>query len=300
MNIEIGRVGIWSPSLRWEQSPELADAAVELEELGYGALWLGSSRGDLELPAALLQSTRRLVVVTAIINIWTHPAAELTTRYASLPGEATDRLLVGLGSSHAPLVEPAGFSYRQPLRRLAGYLDELDASVPTIPAERRILAALGPRALELAAARSAAAHPYLVIPEYTRRARAALGPGPLLAVEQKVVLETDPVRAREIARARLAQYLALPNYTNSLLRQGFCSEDFEHGGSDRLVDGLVGWGDVDALLQRVAAHHAAGADHVAIQVLDSSDPHAQHAGALPRTTWRELATVGRWAPSGAR
>ena len=300
MNIDVGRVGIWSPSPRWEQSPELADAAAELEELGYGALWLGSSRGDLELPGVLLQSTRRIVVATAIINIWTNPADELAARYASLQGRAPDRLLVGLGSSHAPLVEPAGFSYRQPLRRLAGYLDELDASVPTIPAERRILAALGPRALELAAARSAGAHPYLVTPEYTRQARAALGSGPLLAVEQKLVLETEPARAREIARARLAQYLELPNYTNSFLRQGFSTDDFGHGGSDRLVDALIGWGDTEALLERIAAHHAAGADHVAIQVLDSSDPNAPHAGALPRTTWRQLAGAGQWAPAGAR
>jgi probable F420-dependent oxidoreductase len=198
-------------------------------------------------------------------------------------------MLIGLGSSHAPFVEPAGFSYRQPLRRLAAYLDELDASVPTVPSDRRVLAALGPRALALAVQRSVGAHPYLVTPEYTRGARAAVGPTALLAVEQKLVLETDPVHARAVARARLAQYLRLPNYTNSFLRQGFTVDDFADGGSDRLVDALVAWGDTDTVLERIAAHHAAGANHVAIQVLESSDPHAQHDTPLPRAAWRQLA-----------
>jgi probable F420-dependent oxidoreductase len=297
MKIDLGRIGIWSPSQGWEQSPESADAAVELEELGYGALWLGSSRGDLELPSALLRSTRRLVVATAIINVWTNPASELAARYAQLETEVAHRLLIGLGTSHAPLVEPAGFSYHKPLRRLAGYLDELDDSVPTIPADRRVLGVLGPRALELAARRSRGAHPYLVTPEYTRQARAAIGPDPLLAVEQKLVLETDPQRARAIARARLAQYLELPNYTNSFLRQGFTDADFEQGGSDRLVDSLVAWGTVETVLERVAAHHAAGADHVAIQVLDSLDYRPTNP--LPRAAWRQLA-VGLREVSGER
>jgi probable F420-dependent oxidoreductase len=297
MNIDLGRVGIWTPSPGWEHSPELADTAAELEELGYGALWLGSSRGDLELPSALLASTRRLVVATAIINVWTNPAKHVAMRYARLEADMPNRLVIGLGSSHAPLVEPAGFSYRKPLRRLAGYLDELDVSVPTIPPGRRVLGVLGPRALELAARRSAGAHPYLVTPEYTRQARDAIGPAPLLAVEQKLVLEPDPSRARVIARARLAQYLQLPNYTNSFLRQGFTEADFEHGGSDRLVDGLVAWGSVETVLERVAEHHAAGADHVAIQVLDSTDYDPTNP--LPSVAWRRLAAGLREA-IGAR
>lgn len=297
MNIDIGRVGIWTPAPAWEHSPQLADAAAELEELGYGALWLGSSRGDLQLPSTLLLSTRRLVVTTAVINIWTNPAGELAARYAQLETEVPNRLLIGLGSSHAPLVEPAGFSYRQPLRRLAGYLDELDESVPTIPVDRRVLGVLGPRALDLAARRGAGAHPYLVTPEYTGQARAAIGTEPLLAVEQKVVLETSPERARIIARARLAQYLQLPNYTNSFLRQGFTEADCQHGGSDRLVDNLIAWGTVETVLERVAEHHSAGADHVAIQVLDS--PDYQPTNPLPRAAWRELAAGLREA-AGAR
>ena len=297
MNIDIGAVGVWSPSPAWEHSPQLADAAAELEELGYGALWLGSSHGDLQLPSTLLRSTRRLVVTTAIINIWTNPASQLAARYAQLEAEVPNRLLIGLGSSHAPLVEPAGFSYRQPLRRLATYLDELDGSVPTIPVDRRVLGVLGPRALDLAARRSAGAHPYLVTPQYTRQAREAVGPGPLLAVEQKVVLQSDSERARIVARARLAQYLELPNYTNSFLRQGFTEADFQHGGSDRLVDALIAWGTVETVLERVAQHHAAGADHVAIQVLDSAD--SQPTNPLPRAAWRELAAGLREAV-GAR
>jgi probable F420-dependent oxidoreductase len=226
-------------------------------------------------------------MATAIINVWTNPAQQLAGRFAQVEEQTPDRLLIGLGSSHAPLVEPAGFSYRAPLRRLASYLDELDQSVPTIPRDSRVLGVLGPRALELAARRSAGAHPYLVTPEYTRQARDAIGPGPLLAVEQKVVLEPDPSIARAISRARLAQYLQLPNYTNSFVRQGFTEADFENGGSDRLVDGLVAMGSVEAVLERVAAHHAAGADHVAIQVLDSTD--YQPTNPLPRAAWRQLA-----------
>lgn len=291
MKVDLGRVGIWSPSPAWEHSPESADAALELEELGYGALWLGSSRGDLDVPLALLRRTRRLVVATAIINVWTNPARELAARYAQIEAETPNRLLIGLGSSHAPLVEPAGFSYHQPLRRLAGYLDELDDSVPTIPADRRVLGVLGPRALDLAARRSRGAHPYLVTPEYTLQARAAIGPDALLAVEQKLVLETNPQRARVIARARLAQYLRLPNYTNSFLRQGFADADIEQGGSDRLVDSLIAWGTVETVLERIAEHHAAGADHVAIQVLDS--PDYQPTNPLPRGAWRHLASALR-------
>jgi probable F420-dependent oxidoreductase len=287
MNIDIGRVGIWSSSPAWQHSPELTDAAAELEELGYGALWLGGSRGDLELPATLLASTSRLVVATAIINIWTEPAKDVAARYAQVEEERPNRLLVGLGTSHAPMVEAAGFSYRRPLQRLVSYLDELDQNVPTIPTDRRVLGVLGPKALDLAARRSAGAHPYLVTPEYTRGARAQIGPDPLLAVEQKVVLETNPRRARAIARARLALYLRLPNYTNSFLRQGFNEDDFTGGGSDRLVDGLVAWGTVKQVLGRVTEHLSAGADHVAIQVLDSED--YQPTNPLPRALWRELA-----------
>lgn len=288
MDMDLGRIGIWSPSPAWENSPRASAVAAELEKLGFGALWLGSSRGDLDLPASLLGSTSSIVVATAIINVWTSPAVEVAARFAGLDARYPGRLLIGLGSSHAPIVEPAGYRYTRPLRRLGGYLDELDHLVPTLPVDRRILGVLGPKALELAARRAAGAHPYLVTPQYTRQARARIGPGPLLAVEQKVVLEADPARARPIARARLAQYLKLPNYTNSLLRQGFAETDLNDGGGDRLVDELVAWGTVEAVIQRVAEHHAAGADHVAIQVLDSEDYAPTNP--LPVQQWRQLAS----------
>jgi probable F420-dependent oxidoreductase len=298
MRTRIGRVGIWTPSSQWSASPELADAAAELEELGYGALWLGSAAGDLELPRALLAATERLVVATAIINVWTDPAGDVARAYARLEADDPDRLMVGLGSSHAPLVERAGIPYEQPLRRLAGYLDELDASVPTIPPERRILAALGPRALELAGRRSVGAHPYLVTPEHTRQARATLGPTPLLVVEQKIVLESDPDRARAIARARIAPYMTLPNYTRSLLRLGFSPQDLDRAGSDAVVDALVAWGEIDAVLERIAEHHAAGADHVAIQILTATAPTPTDP--LPRDQWHQLAQADRYSEVPAR
>jgi probable F420-dependent oxidoreductase len=179
-----------------------------------------------------------------------------------------------------------GQEYRRPFQQLVSYLDELDALTPTVPKDRRVLAALGPKTLRLAAERSARAHPYLVTPAHTKEARDILGPEPLLAPEQKVILETDPQKARDIARATLSLYLALPNYTNNLLRLGFTNEDFADGGSDRLVDAVIAWGDTDAILARIAEHHAAGANHVCIQVLTAGD---RHHGPLPRQQWRELA-----------
>ena len=168
---------------------------------------------------------------------------------------------------------------------MAAYLDALDKTDPPVPADARVLAALGPKMLRLAAERAAGAHPYLTTPDHTRQAREILGPEPLLAPEQRVVLETDPAAARELGRRHLAIYLQLPNYTNNLRRMGFTDDDFAGGGSDRLVDAIVAWGDVDALVARVRAHHDAGAAHVCIQVL-TADPRA-----LPLTEWRTLAVA---------
>ena len=179
-----------------------------------------------------------------------------------------------------------GQRYTRPLSRLRSYLDELDALTPPIPHDRLVLAALGPRALDLAARRTAGAHPYLVTPEHSRWARGIIGPDALLAPEHKVVLESDAATARAIARRTLGRYLALPNYTNNLLRLGFTTDDFEGGGSDRLVDALVAWGDVDTVVARVAEHLDAGADHVCIQVLTAGTDGRQ---GLPREEWRVLA-----------
>lgn len=290
---EIGRVGIWTSSGLWEAGrDDLPDAAAELDELGYGALWLGSSNGDLALHGALLAATPRLVVASGIINIWTDPPALVADSFRRVAAAHPDRILVGLGSSHAPLVKTE--EYRRPLARLRRYLLELDELSPTVPADRRVLAALGPRALSLAAQHSAGAHPYLSTPEHTAGARDILGDSPVLAPEQKVVLETDPATARAIARATLHPYLQLPNYTSNFLRMGFRPDDMEHGGSDRLVDSLIAWGDTETVVKRIFEHHAAGADHVAVQVLTTDD---RHSGRLPRRQWRTLAAALDLRPS---
>lgn len=291
--IDVGPVGLWTSSGLWAAAGgEMADAAAELEELGYRALWLGSSSGNLEPHASLLAATTRLVVASGIINIWMDPPALVAESYQRANTAHPDRIVIGLGSSHAPLVKEE--EYRRPLTRLRRYLDDLDALDPTVPANRRVLAALGPKTLALAAERSSGAHPYLTMPEHTAEARRILGPSALLAPEQMVIFETDPATARGIARDTLRQYLQLPNYTSNFLRMGFSQDDLEHGGSDRLVDGLIAWGDTDAVVQRISEQHAAGADHVCVQILTSSD---RHSGRLPRHEWRVLAdAIGLPAP----
>lgn len=280
-------IGLWTSSGLWTAaSDEMTDAAAELDDLGYTALWLGSSDGNLQPHESLLAATTRLVVVSGIINVWTDPPALVAESYQRVNAAHPDRIVIGLGSSHAPLVKAE--EYRQPATRLRRYLDDLDALDPAVPAGRRVLAALGPKTLAMAAERSAGAHPYLTTPEHTAGARQIMGPSALLAPEQKVILETDPATARGIGRATLGPYLQLPNYTNSFLRMGFSGDDLEDGGSDRLVDGLIAWGDPDAVLKRVFEHHAAGADHVCIQVLTASD---RHSGRLPRQEWRALAAA---------
>ncbi len=266
MTVDVGRVGVWVSS-RLLAGPTAVDDVVELDELGYGALWIGSSAGDLTLVSQLLAATGRLVVATGIVNIWTEPAGPTAAAYHRVSQAHPDRLLLGLGAGHQAAVERTGQRYERPYQKLVAYLDELDAADPPVPQAGRALAALGPRVLRLARDRTAGAHPYLVTPEHTRQAREILGPDALLAPEQKVVLETDPGVARAIARATLALYLALPNYTNNWLRLGFTPDDLADGGSDRLVDAMVAWGDPATVLTRVAEHHQAGADHVCIQVL---------------------------------
>jgi probable F420-dependent oxidoreductase len=282
----IGRLGVWSGSRQWSSDPAgTAEAAAELEELGYGALWLGGARGDLALPEAVLDATQRLVVATGIVNIWRDRASDTIASHRRLTAAHPGRFLLGVGMGHAQQLDPyTGPRYERPFSHLVEYLDELDAAAPPVPVEERVLAALGPRTLRLAAVRSAGAHPYLVTPEYTAEARTVLGDGPLLAVEQKAVIETDADAARSVARHRLAPYLELPNYLANLRRIGFDDADFAAGGSDRLVDALVAWGDVDAVRARIDEHLAAGADHVAIQLLEAADPLAR-----PRASWRALA-----------
>ena len=198
--------------------------------------------------------------------------------FRSLDAQYPGRFVLGLGASHAPLVE----NYTRPYSRMVAYLDTLDVAGPEVGKDRRMLAALGPRMLELARDRAAGAHPYFVPVEHTAHARTILGKGPLLAPEVTVVLESDPTTARNLARTFTAGYLTLPNYANNLRRLGFGDEDLAGGGSDRLVDAVVAWGDVDAVASRVQEHRAAGADHVCIQVLPIRD-------SFPVTAYRELA-----------
>ena len=283
--MRLGPIGIWSHAFRGD-TPDVADAARELEDLGFGALWLpGGAGGDVFGPCQrLLTATGHVVVATGILNIWAHDPGEVAEAVRGLGATFPDRFLLGLGVSHAPLVEHIGGVYERPLEAMVAYLDALDrAPTPVAPAQRA-LAALGPRMLELARDRTAGAHPYLVTADHTRFAREHLGPGSLLAPEVKVVLDRDPTSARAVARQHLAIYLGLPNYTNNLRRFGFGDDDIADGGSDRLVDAVVAWGDGPAVAARVREHLDAGADHVCIQLL-SAEP------GLPRAGWRDLAAA---------
>jgi probable F420-dependent oxidoreductase len=285
--MELGRVGIWSGQLRRADPSAITEAAAELDELGFGSIWIpGGHGGDVFGDAArLLAATTSATVATGILNVWMHTPEETATGHAALTGEHPGRFLLGLGVSHEPAVTNSGQTYARPLAKMRDFLDALDAAAPPVPTGERMLAALGPRMLELARDRSAGAHPYLVTPDHTAIARAALGDGPLLATELMIVLDADPEAARVIARQHLSRYMVLPNYTNNFLRLGFTEDDLLDGGSDRLVDGLIAWGDLDAITARIGEHHAAGADHVCIQVLQAD------AAALPRDAWRRLAAA---------
>lgn len=286
MAIDLGRVGIWSRELRYNPDRGArAAAAAELEELRYSAIFIPDAGGDV-LGAAehLLAATRHVSIATGVLNIWMHDPAGVASRHAGIRARFGQRFLLGLGSSHAPLVEASARGpYARPYLRMAAYLDALDTAAVPVPAAERMLAALGPRMLSLARARAGAAHPYLVPPEHTELARRILGSGPVLAPEQAVLLDTDRRRGRERARAFVSVYLGLPNYVRNLRRLGFGDDDLHGGGSDRLVDALVAHGDEEAIAARVRAHHDAGADHVCVYVFGSGDER------LPLGQWRRLA-----------
>lgn len=286
MTTPLSGTGIWSMQLRYGDAAQAAEYAAELEQLGYSALWVPDVGGDLWSPLAnLLGATATATIATGILNVWMHTPDESAEHYAELVAAHGERLLVGIGISHRPLIdrvrEPG--TYARPVATMASYLDGLDAAATPLPLERRVLAALGPKMLELAAARTAGTHPYLVTPELTARARAGVGPDRLVACEQGVVLDRDPTTARATARLHLAAYLGLPNYSNNWKRQGFTDDDLADGGSDRLVDALVVWGDEATIAARVQEHREAGADHVCVQVLTDSPQQ------FPAEQWRRLA-----------
>ena len=284
--MELSGVGIWNAHLRYGDPAESAEAAAELEELGYSALWIPDVGGPvLDAVAHLLASTRQTVIATGILNLWMHEPSDVAASYASLTETHGQRFLLGIGCSHAPLIdstEPG--RYRRPLAATRSYLDALDAAETPVPVENRVLAALGPKMLELSATRAHGAHPYLVTPEHTHQAREVLGEGPLLLPEQTVVLADDAETARAVGTDWLRAYLALPNYANNFLRSGFSAEDLS-SVSDRLFEAIIAWGDEDAIARRVSAHKQAGADHVCVQVL-TAEPRE-----FPREQWRRLAAA---------
>jgi probable F420-dependent oxidoreductase len=280
MTLQLGTFGAWF-------SPVYDDAArtafvVEAEALGYTTAWLGlgaRAMADLGLVERVLDATTTIAVATAIVNMWTNDAALVARSYRRIAAKHPDRFLLGVGVSHPEAIA----TYRSPLDTMATYLDTLEAG--GVPQDRRVLAALGPRALQLAGARAAGTHPYLVVPDYTRHARALLGAAPLLAPEHKAVVSTDLQTARAIGRNFVKDpYLHLRNYVNNLLRHGFTAADVADGGSDRLIDALVLHGTPEHIRAGLAAHLDAGANHVAIQVLVAP-------GEDPMPGYRALARV---------
>jgi probable F420-dependent oxidoreductase len=280
--VDLGPVGVWwSGSWRVADEPSL-DVARELEALGYQALWSsgGFDPGLSSRFEELLASTTRIPVASGIVSVWTAAPDEVGSAVAGLESRFPGRFLLGIGASHAPLVQ----DYSRPFAHVVAYLDALDALDTPVPPERRVLAALRPRMLELAAARAAGAHPYFVPVEHTARAREILGRGPLLVPEVAVVLQPDPAQARELARAYASIYLGLPNYTQNLRDFGFEDDDIAGGGSDRLIDAVIPWGDATTVAARVREHHDAGADHVCIQVVASRQD-------FPLDGYRQLAAA---------
>lgn len=270
----LGTLGIWRSHSAIP--PELART---IESSGYGTIWLGGSPpSDLATAEGVLDATVSVVVATGIVNIWSAAAPEIAESYHRLEKKHPGRFLLGIGAGHPEAVQ----EYQKPYDALVNYLDALDEG--GVPVERRVLAALGPKVLKLSADRSAGAHPYLTTPEHTAEAREILGPDKVLAPEHKVVLESDPVRAREIGRPPVNNpYLHLRNYTNNLKRIGYSDEEIGNGGSDRLIDALVAHGDVDAIAARLRQHLAAGASHVTLHSLpDDADPSV---------TYREVAAA---------
>jgi probable F420-dependent oxidoreductase len=284
----IGRCGAWSPQFRYAARPHIAAACAELDEMGYGALWITSGLGGPVFDD-LMNTARacpRALIVTGILNVWLHDAREACDGFLRMQSAYPGRFVLGLGVSHPSVVgTTSARPYRRPFTRMVEYLDELDA-LGAPPRERRLLAALGPRMLALAGERAAGAHPMLTTPEHTAAARAVLGPGPLLAPTVNVVLDSDRDRARDIVRASLGGRVRHPAYRATLLALGFDDADFDGDLSDRLLDAMAVTGDVNDVVRAVTAHEEAGADHVAISVL-TEVPFDQET--VPVAAWREIA-----------
>ncbi len=285
--IDIGRIGIWQGVLDGHPSSLVREVVAELDEAGWPTLWIPEtvSRDPFVSAGVMLEATTNLKIATGIASIWARDA--MTTSNASLTlNEAYDgRFLLGLGVSHHTITEwVRKHDYSKPLTKMREYLERMDKSMfkGVQPAEppSRVIAALGPKMLALSAELADGAHPYFVPVDHTVIAREAIGPDKLLAVEQMIVLETDPAKAREIARQHMRIYLDLPNYANNLIRMGYDEADVS-GAADNVVDAIVAWGSVDDVLARIQAHHDAGADHVCVQVLEEGRD-------VPLQAWRTL------------
>jgi probable F420-dependent oxidoreductase len=271
-NIDLGRFGVftWDPrssflDLGLAVTPEQAH---EIERLGYGTLWVtGSPAAELSFAEPLLESTTALKVATGIVNIWAADAKTVAESFHRINTAHPGRFVLGIGAGHPEHTE----QYRKPYDALVDYLDELDDY--GVPANQRVLAALGPRELRLAAQRTAGAHPYNITPEHTAQAREIIGPTALLLPEHKVLPIADAEEALAVGRKVLNtyNYLNLTNYVNNFKRLGFTDADLTPPGSDKFIDSLVAYGTPDDIANRLDEHHRAGADHVVIQVLGGQD-----------------------------
>ncbi len=275
MTTEIGRLGVWA-SLDGLSAPDAAAFAQRLEAWGYSALWIPEAvgRDPFSLIGYLAAKTETLVFATGIANIYARDPMTMKSVHKALGELAPGRFVLGLGVSHEHLVKRVrGHDYTKPLSTMRSYLDSMEAALymGAQPAEEApiVLAALRDKMLGLAASRTRGAHPYLVPPAHTARAREVMGPDAWLCPEQMVLLETDPEKARAVARANLNVYIGLPNYQNNIKQFGFTDEDFADGGSDHLVDEIIAWGDESTIRARIQAHWDAGADHVCIQAFRS-------------------------------
>ncbi len=257
---------------------QAGEAARLLEELGFGTAWLGGSQ---QLPALrpLLEATDRLVAATGILNVWQSDPAQVARDFAELDADFPGRVLLGIGIGHPE----ATSHYDRPLTAMREFLDGLDAAAEPVPGQRRCLAALGPKMLDLSAERSLGAHPYFVPVAHTRAARQRLGPSPLLAPEMACVLDDDPESGRARARTYAELYLGLRNYTNNLLNHGFDERDIADGGSDRLIDAVVPQGDAERIAAVAREHLDAGANHVCLQTAGVEG--------IPRAEWTALAAA---------
>jgi probable F420-dependent oxidoreductase len=289
--VDIGRYGIWYGMIDALPTPQAQEAAQLIESLGISALWVAEAvgRDPFVSSAVLLGATTTLKLATGIANIYARDPMSMAASQKTLAEAFPDRFLLGMGVSHGHLV--AGVrkhDYAKPYSHMVEYLDRMDKAMFMAKGPERdpgrILAALGPKMLELSATRANGAHPYFSTPDHTKVARDIMGPDALLAPEQMVVFSTDPEQARAIARGGMKIYLGLPNYTNNLARSGFDESDWSNGGSDRLVDAIVAWGTDEQIKARLDEHHAAGADHVCVQVLRGDM-------AMPAEQWRRLADM---------